>query len=803
MKFTLSWLQDHLETDASAAVIAERLTMIGLEVEAVVDRGAEFKDFVVAEVIDCQPHPNADKLRVCKVDTGRERLSIICGAPNARAGMKGVFAPVGAYIPGLGLTLKAAAIRGIESRGMLLSEREMAMSDAHTGIIELPATSRVGAPAASAMGLGDPLIDVAITPNRGDCLGVRGIARDLAASGLGQLKPLAVEPVGGSFDSPVRVRLELPAEAAGACPYFVGRTIRGVHNGDSPQWLKDRLLAVGLRPISALVDITNYMTIDLCRPLHAFDADRLQGDLQVRLAKADERFLALNGREYVLSPQMTVIADDAGADALGGIIGGERTACTAATTTVVLESALFDPVRTASTGRELAITSDARYRFERGIDPAFLIDGMEIATRLVLACCGGVASHLVVAGGEPPRQSPVTFRPARVSTLAGVDLPPADCAAILEHLGFATVRNDDDGPWSVQPPPWRHDIAGEACIVEEIVRIVGYDRIAQVSLGRVATLPAPALTPEQARRAMVRRLLAGRGLDEAVTYSFLAATSAALFGGATDSLRLVNPISADLDVMRPSLLPNLLVACGRNADRGQRDAALFEVAPQYAGPEPDEQSIVAAGVRTGRTGARHWAEAPRPVDAFDVKADVLAVLAALELPLDKLTLSTDAPSWYHPGRSASIRLGPKTVLARFGELHPRVLNALGVKGAAAGFEILLDAVPARKARSSAAKPPLRPMVLQPVERDFAFTVDDSVTAEALVRAVRAADRTLIQDVAVFDLFQGTGLAAGKKSVGVTVTLQPTDRTLTDAEIEAIAERIVGGVGKATGGELRS
>lgn len=798
MKFPLSWLSRHLQTDASLAEIADRLPMIGLEVEAIEDRAAALAAFVVVEVLEAKPHPNADKLQVCTVDTGSGTLQVVCGAPNARAGLKGVFAPVGSVIPAGGITLKAAKIRGIDSSGMLLSEREMALSDEHTGIVELPADAVIGTSAAAALGLDDPVLDIAITPNRGDCLAVRGIARDLAAAGLGTLKPLDATPVAGGFTSEVGVRLDFPADAASACPCFAGRLIRGVRNVESPEWLQRLLLAAGLRPISALVDITNFLTLDLCRPLHVFDAGKLTGGLHVRLARDGERLAALNGREYELAPTMTVVCDDAGPQALGGVIGGEPSACTEATTSVFVESALFDPVRTAGTGRALNIASDARYRFERGIDPTSVTWGLEIATRLILDICGGEPSDLIVAGAPPPPRPAIGFRPQRVETLAGVEASAAECERTLSALGFAGSFSGE--PWTVQPPPWRNDIAGEACLVEEVVRLLGYERIPETGLPHEGDLPHPALSPRQRRRARARRALAARGLVEAVTYSFMAERAAAPFAGSSPPLRLVNPISAELDVMRPSPLPNLIQAAGRNADRGQRDAALFEVGPQYAGDAPEDQAIVAAVVRSGRSGVRHWAQPVRPVDAFDAKADALAVLEVLGVRTEKLVVAAEAPAWYHPGRSAVLKQGSH-VLARFGEIHPRVLRSLDVAGPVAAAEILLDALPAKEAASSA-RPALLLPTLQPVERDFAFVVDRGVAAEAVLRAARAADRKLVADAHVFDVFEGGALGEGRKSVAISVTLQPAGATLTDAEIDAVAARIIAQVEKATGASLR-
>ncbi len=801
MKFTLGWLKEHLETDAPVAAIAETLSMIGLEVEGVVDRAEGLGEFTVARVIEAGPHPNADRLKVCRVETAGGEVEVVCGAPNAQTGMKAVFAPAGVFLPGLGRAFEKAEIRGVVSNGMLLSEREMGLGEDHAGIVELPADTPVGASAAAVMGLADPIIDIAVTPNRGDCLGVRGVARDLAAAGMGTLLPLSVEAVPGRFTSPIAVHLDFDDKARDACPFFVGRTVRGVTNGESPGWLKDRLLAVGLRPISALVDITNLLTIGLNRPLHVFDAERVQGDLHLRLARPGETFMALNDKEYVLEGEMTVIADGAGAEALGGVMGGLRTGCTEDTVNVFIEAATFDPLRTAATGRKLDLQSDARFRFERGIDPAFLVDGMEIATRLVLDLCGGEASELVIAGAEPEWRRDIALGPDRIMGLGGVDVGAGEIERILAALGFTVTEGD--GVLRVSVPSWRGDIVGEACLVEEVVRIYGYDRVPAVPMVQAHPLPAPALTKDQQRRVRARRVLAGRGLVEAVTVSFMPGTQAALFGGAPEAMRLVNPISSDLDVMRPSVLPNLIAACGRNADRGLDDVALFEVGPQYAGDAPTDQALVAAAVRTGRWEARNWATPARPVDAFDAKTDALAVLAALAVPVDKLHVAAQAPPWYHPGRSGCLKLGPKTVLAHFGEVHPRVLRRMGVKGPVAGVEILLDALPRAKARKSAARPPLELSALHPVERDFAFVVDDGVAAEAVVRAARGAEPKLIAAVDLFDVFSGGTLDAGQKSLAITVTLQPRQKTLTDAEIEAAASKVVTAVETATGGRLRA
>jgi phenylalanyl-tRNA synthetase beta chain len=794
MKTTLAWLKTHLETDASPEAIAERLIMLGHDVEGVENRAENLDPFTVASVISAERHPNADRLRVCVVDTGKEEVQIVCGAPNAHAGMKGVFAPAGTLIPRTGSLLRETVIRGVASRGMLCSAYELGLGDDHEGIVELPEDAPVGVPYASYAGLGDIVLDIKVTPNRADCLGVRGIARDLAASGLGQLKRLDTTPVPGSFRSPIDVLIEDHS----ACPLFLGRHLRGLRNGPSPEWLRSRLEAIGLRPISTLVDITNFVTFDLNRPLHVFDAGRLEGDLIVRFARPGETLLALNGQEYALDTEMTAIADRAGVQSLGGVIGGERTGCTEATTEVFIEAALFDPVRTAATGRKLNISSDARYRFERGLDPAFVGDGLEIATRLMLDLCGGEASEIVTAGAVPDWRRRYVLRGERPGTLGGLDVPPEQSAAILTALGFAVEPLAGDN-LAVEPPSWRGDIVGEADLVEEVLRVKGYDEIPAVPLDRDTALSRPSLTWMQQRAELVRRTLAAHGLVEAVTFSFISAREAELFGGATPALRLANPISADLDAMRPSLLPGLVSAARRNADRGSPDIALFELGPLYRDDTPKGQALVAAGLRAGRTGQKHWREAPREIDLYDVKTDALAALATMGAPVENIQAAADPPAWYHPGRAGTLRLGPK-VLGAFGELHPAVLDALDARPPIAGFEIFLGAVP--EPRAARAKPPLRLSVFQPIERDFAFVVDRELPAEILLRAARGVDKKLVAEIRLFDVYQGTGLPEGKKSLAITIVLQPQERTLTDAEIEGFSKRLIAQVEKATGGQLR-
>lgn len=800
MKFSLKWLEEELETDAGPREIANELTMIGLELESLDDPADKLKDFVVGYVEDAKPHPDADRLQVCRVNNGTETFEVVCGAPNARTGMKGVFAPEGSYIPGIDTVLKKSKIRGVTSNGMLLSEREIGLSDEHEGIIELGGDAVPGAPAVEALGMSDPVFDIGITPNRGDCLGVRGIARDLAAAGIGTLKPLLIEPVDGKFKSPIKVHLDFDDETISACPYFVGRYFRGVENGPSPDWLQQKLLAIGLRPISALVDITNLLTMAYGRPLHVFDADKVHGDIHVRLSRKGEKILALDGKEYELDDEMTVIADEKEPEALGGVMGGEISGCTGETVNVFLESAYFDPIRTAATGRKLNLTSDARYRFERGIDPDFVLDGAELASRLLLDLCGGEASDIVIAGEKPDVSRSYPLRKHRVKELGGVEISEEETVRILNVLGFNVTDNGD--AWECDVPSWRHDVVGEADLVEEVARIHGFDNIPAVPLVRETSLPSPAVSLPQARRARARRALAGRGLTESVTFSFLPRKHADLFGGVPEAVNLVNPISADLDVMRPSLLPNLIDAARRNADKGFGDVSLYEVGPQFAGENPEDQATVASGVRAGLTGPRDWAGSSREVDAFDAKADVMAVFEQLGVSAGSARISSDAPAWYHPGRSGTIAFGPQQVLAHFGEIHPGILQAMDAGGPMAGFEIYLENLPRPKDGKSAMRPPLTLSAFQPVERDFAFIVDDGVAADDLAKAAAAADKKLISGVRVFDEFQGGDLEAGKKSLAIAVTLQPTQATLTDEEIEAVSGKVVANVAKHTKGVLR-
>ncbi len=810
MKFTLSWLKDHLDTDASIEALEEKLSAIGLEVESVEDPAKKLGAFRMARIVEAKRHPNADKLQIVMVETekGKPPLEVVCGAPNARTGLVGVFAPLGTYIPGSDITLEKKPVRGVISNGMMCSAAELELSDESAGIIELPEdmAARVGEAYIDAAGLNDPVFEVKLTPNRPDCTGVRGIARDLAAAGMGKLKPEPkIEGVEGSFDSPVDVKLEFSKDTANACPVFAARYVGGVKNGPSPAWLQQRLKAVGLRPINALVDVTNYISQDRGRPLHVYDADKLKGAVRARLGKAGEKFLALDGKEYAVDETMCVIADDSGPLGLGGVIGGEESGSTDATVNVLIESAYFDPVRTAQTGRKTGLVTDARYRFERGIDPASELPGLDLATDMILKLCGGEPSKSKVAGKQPDDKRVIDFDYARVAKLSGIDIKDAEIKTILEALGCTIAGKGKSAKVTV--PTWRPDIHGAADLVEEVVRIAGLDRIPLTPLERPEGVARPVLTDRQKRARRARRTLAARGLVEAVTWSFLPEGEAKAFGGGDKALELANPISVEMTFMRPGLLPGLLTALKRNQNRGFGDAALFELGQAYRGEKSEDQYNSATGVRAGSAKAsgsgRHWDGAAKSVDVFDAKADVLAVLASLGFDPSKAQVTRDAPEWYHPGRSGTLRLGPKTVLAYFGELHPAALKALDVEGTVAAFEIFLDALPPQKAKSRA-KPRLEANDLMPVRRDFAFVLDKGVAAGDVVRAAAGVDKVLIREVSVFDVFEGGALEKeGKKSLGIEVTLQPTAETLTDKDIEAVSAKIAAAVKSATGGEIRS
>ncbi|WP_210093364.1 phenylalanine--tRNA ligase subunit beta [Ruegeria sp. HKCCSP346] len=797
MKFTLSWLKDHLDTDASVDEITEALTDLGLEVEEVINPADKLKGFTLGYVKHAEKHPDADKLRVCKVDTDEGELQIICGAPNAREGITVVVCKPGMYIPGLDLTISVGKIRGVESFGMMASERELELSDEHDGIIELP-SGEVGDRfvdwlAENDPSKVDPVIEIAITPNRPDALGVEGIARDLAARGIGTLKQRDYVPVPGDFESPIKVTID--DDTLDGAPHFTGRLIRGVKNGPSPQWLQDQLKAIGLRPISALVDITNYMTFDHNRPLHVFDADKVQGNLRVHRAKGGETLVALDEKEYTLQPGMMVISDDKGPESIAGIMGGQETGCTEDTVNVFLESAFWDHVQIALTGRALKINSDARYRFERGVDPEYTLEGLEHATQLILDICGGEASKVVEAGKAPNHARAYKLDAERVQSLVGMDIPESEQRQTLTRLGFRLEGE------MAHVPSWRPDIMGEADLVEEVARIASLTKLQGKPLPRVTDgIPKPVMTPTQRRQSMARRTCAALGYNECVTYTFIDQASAALFGGGDDATMLENPISSEMSHMRPDLLPGLLQAAARNQARGYADVALFEVGPVFHDGEPGDQKTQIAGLLVGRNGPKDVHGASRPVDVFDAKADAEAVLAAIGAPA-KVQILRDGDAWWHPGRHGKICLGPKKVLGVFGELHPRVLQAMDIKGPAMAFTIWPDEVPLPR-KSGATRAALELRDLQAVERDFAFVVDDNVEALTLVNAAAGADKALIEDVRVFDEFIGGSLGEGKKSLAITVRLQPTEQTLKEKDIEAVAEKIIAKVTKATGGVLR-
>ncbi|GGD14390.1 phenylalanine--tRNA ligase subunit beta [Aquisalinus flavus] len=799
MKFTLSWLKKHLDTDATLEEIVEAMVRVGLEVEEVDDPAARLKDFTIGHVIDARPHPDADKLRVCRVATKDGEQQIVCGAPNARTGIKVAYAPVGAYVPGIDATLGKAKIRGVESNGMMCSARELEMGDDHDGIIEAPESAEIGQPVAEVMGVNDPVIDFEVTPNRPDTNGVAGVARDLAAAGLGTLitKPYG-EPQGDGYDSPVSVELDFAPGTENACPVFAGVYVRGVKNGQSPKWLRDQLRAIGLRPINALADITNYVSYDRARPLHVYDAAKIRPVIRARLGKEGETLEALDGKTYKIDATMTVIADDTRVLGLGGIMGGEYSGVEADTTDVFIESAYFDPVRTARTGRKTGIVSDARYRNERGIDPASCVAGLAQAVEMVRELCGGAVSNVVLAGAVPDVSKTVAFPPAEVKRLTGIDLDAAEMERILTALGFGVAPGD---AWSVSVPSFRPDIEGKADLVEEIARIVGLDQVPSTPLPRLAVVEAPKYSRAQDRVRLAKRALASRGYLESITWSFCDAPEAALFSGrqSNPDLVLANPISSDLGHMRPSILPNLISALRRNADRGRDDLALFEVGPVYAGDGPTDQATLATGVRLS-SPVRHWQGAQR-ADVFTAKADAIAALEAAGAPVANLMVMANAPDWYHPGRSGVLSLGPKNVLAEFGEIHPRVLKAMDIDGPVYGFEVRLDNIPLPKGKGGKTKPALDASSLQAVSRDFAFIVPTAMPAEDLMKAVRGADKKLIAAASLFDVYEGPGVGEGEKSLAIEVTLQPRDRTLTDEEIDAVAARIIAQAEKA-GATLR-
>ena len=791
MKFTLSWLKDHLETDATTGQVVDAMTMAGLEVEHVDDPAAKLAAFSVAKIVEAVQHPNADRLRVCQVDTRDGRKEIVCGAPNARAGITVVYAPIGAYVPGLGVTLVEKPVRGVVSHGMLCSASELETASESDGIMELPDSLAVGVPVAEALGL-EAVIDFEVTPNRPDWLGVVGIARDLAAAGLGKLKDVSVAPVAGKFANPIEIRLD----GSDGCRQFTGRLIRGVKNGPSPAWLQQKLTSIGLRPINALVDVTNLISYDRARPLHVYDAAKLAGGfIEARAGKDGESVEALDGKTYALTPEITVIADGSGAIGLGGVMGGLSTGCSDETTDVFVESAWFDPIRIAQTGRTTGITSDAQYRFARTVDPASQVPGLELATKLILELCGGEASEVTVVGEAPAAPQAFAFDRAYVKQLSGLDLTRERIDQILVDLGF-TLDGD-----MVQPPSWRRDVEGKADLVEEVARIEGYDALPASPLPEMARPAGGVLTARQARVRTGRRAMAAKGYAETITWSFTKRETAALFGGGQPELVITNPIASDLDCMRPSILPNLIEAAGRNARRGFPDVALFEIGPLYKGDQPADQLTAISAVVAPHPPRRWDGGATNPL--FELKADVLSLLEDLGAPTGSLqAVQGGLSDWWHPGRSAALRLG-KNTLVEFGEIHPRILKALDVEGPVLGFELILDNVPEPKKKATKTKPALELSALMPLSRDFAFVVDEAVAAGDLIKAVAGADKALITEARVFDVYRGQGVAEGSKSVAVEILLQPREKTLTDAEIEALSAKVVAAAEKAVSAKLRA
>ena len=794
MKFSLSWLKEHLETEADASAISDRLNQIGLEVEGIENPAEKLSAFRIAKVLSAAPHPQADKLQVLSVDAGGTPLQVVCGAPNARAGMLGVFGPVGSTVPSNGMILKVAAIRGVESNGMMCSIAELELGDDHDGIIELAADAPVGRIYAEWAELDDAVFDISVTPNRQDCMGVRGIARDLAAAGIGTLKPLAevyhmatLAPVEGSEAAP-----DVRTDDTQGCPAFYAQAVSGVTNGASPEWMSAKLKAIGQKPISALVDITNFISIDLGRPLHVYDRAKLFGSLVARKAKDGEQVHALNGKTYTLDSSMTVIADDNMVHDIGGIMGGEHSGVSDSTTDVLIECAYFDPEHIARTGQKLALTSDARQRFERGVDPAFLNDGLAIATKLVLDHCGGATSAIVRAGKLPVAPRNISYDTGHCLRLGGLDVAPEKQREILEGLGFLVSAN-----WQVTPPSWRRDVEGGADLVEEVVRMVGLDHIPSTPLDRADGVAKPTATPMQKIERKVRRTAAARGLNEAINWSFIPEAQANAFGGGSWSV--ANPISEDMKVMRPSLLPGLLSAAQRNMDRGADSVRLFEIGRRYLA---DGERLTATVVLAGEKRSRDWANGKAiKFDAYDAKAEALALLAAAGVVVDQLMVMGEAGDHYHPGQSGTLRMGPKNVLAAFGTLHPSTAKAFDLDGPVMATEIFLDSIPLKKA-SGFMRSPFTPPVLQAVTRDFAFFVAADLPGGDLVRAVKGADKANIEAVRLFDQFVGAGVPEGKKSLAVEVTLQPTEKSYSDDELKAVSDRVIAAAEKL-GAVLRS
>lgn len=791
MKFTLNWLKDFLVTSASLDDIITTLNQIGLEVESVVNPGDALRSFVIVDVLEAKPHPDADKLRVCTVSDGTGTSQIVCGAPNARKGMKAVLGRPGTYVPGADIVLKISKIRGVESHGMMCSARELELGDEHDGILDLPSDATAGTSYAEYAQLDDPVIDIAITPNRQDCLGVYGIARDLAAAGLGELKQLSIPAIAEDETVPsIPVRIE--RESHNTCPALFGRSFTGVKNGQSPAWMQRRLKAVGARPISTLVDITNYITFAFGRPLHVYDANRLSGGLTVRPAHPGEKLEALDDKSYTAKGGEIAITDASGLIGFGGIIGGQVTGSQLDTDSVFLEVAYFDPVTIAISGRSHGLITDARYRFERGVDPGFLEDGLALASQMILDLCGGKAGIAVKTGTPPSQKRIQSFRPSRVASLGGLTLPSPECIRILTALGFemetSSTPSSNADIFNVIIPTWRRDIEGEADLVEEVLRIHGYDNIPSIPLPVERDVKA-ILTRKQQRVRTVRRALASDGLNEAVTWSFMAQEKAALFGGGSECLKIDNPIASDLNTMRPSILPNLIEAGQRNRIRGQSVIALFEIGSQYRDDSETGEDLVAAGIRTGETAPKNWENISRPVSVFDAKRDAMAALEAAGVSVANLQVFEEAPEWYHPTRKGTLRLGPKNILAAFGEIHPKIITALDAAGPIVGFEVYLDAIPTPR-RSGPGRPAFTASNLQAVTRDFAFVMDKSAPVAGLQRLIKGADKKLITEILVFDIYEGSGLKDDEKSVAVTVRLEPQDQTFTDDQLDALSRNII-------------
>lgn len=786
MRLSLTTLKKYLNTTASAEEIVDKLTMIGLEVEDVEDLATRLQGFIIGEIRTVEQHPNADRLHVLRVFDGKQDLQIVCGAPNVRVGLKSILALPGCLIPKFNEKLEVGKIRGVDSNGMLCAEDELLLGEDHTGIIELNTDLPAGTPAAEALNA-DVVLDLNVTPNRPDCLGVKGVARDLAATGIGTFIDSPVPQMKGTYESPIKVKIEDET-----CPIYTGRYIRGVKNGESPDWMKKALVAAGLRPISALVDITNYLNIAECRPLHVFDADKVVGNITVRPAKEGEKMMALDDKEYTLSPEVCVIADDKSAQSIAGIMGGVDTCVSKDTVNVFLESAYFVPAKVAKAGTLTGAMSDSRSRFERGVDPNSAIDDNARATQMILDLCGGEPSEIVVAGQTPDCTRVIDFNYNEVKRLTGMNVPEDEMKRILSTLGFGV-----DGS-KISVPSWRwHDVSLPADLVEEVVRIYGLDNLPDAPM-RADTLPIGSLLPHQKREVSVRRAMAERGLNQAITWSFMDSKLAKYFD--SKGVKLSNPIASDLDELRPSLVPNLLSAVKRNQDTGVQDVQLFEVGPEFYSDKCGEQRLVACAVRAGSYLPKAWNEQERSVDVFDAKQDAISALMAADAP-ENMAVYKNAPSWYHPGRSGSLQLG-KNKLAVFGEIHPRILKAFDIKTPVVACEVYLDALPPMKQRDNKMQKEFKKSQYQAVTRDFAFVMDKDVEAQKLLSSIQNVDKNLIQSVSVFDVYEGEHLPEGKKQIAVQVVIQSMEKTLTDAEIETLSQQILNYVAKNTGAELR-